>query len=82
MRFAQIRIKCLNRGFERIRRKSSTSSMPAGFEGVGWRLSYEGHSVDALALRGEEGRSRLRKAPASCQANCDPEMSEWGNPAV
>ena len=31
------------------------------FEGVGWRLSYEGHTVDALALRGEEGRSRLRK---------------------
>ena len=56
--------------------------MPAGFEGVGWRLSYEGHTVDALALRGEEGRSRLRKAPASCQTNCDPEMSEWGNPAV
>ena len=52
------------------------------FEGVGWRLSYEGHTVDALALRGEEGRSRLRKALASCQTNCDPEMSEWGNPAV
>ncbi len=30
------------------------------FKGVGWRLSYVGHTADALALRGEEGRCRLR----------------------
>ncbi len=43
--------------------------------------SYEGHAVDALAVRGDEGRRSLRKAPESGQARDDPEMSEWGNPA-
>jgi hypothetical protein len=27
----------------------------------------KGHLVDALALRGDEGRDRLRKAAGSCQ---------------
>ncbi len=36
--------------------------------------------MDALALRGDEGRGWLRKASGSCQPNVDPEMSEWGNP--
>ena len=38
--------------------------------------------MDALALRGEEGRGWLRKAPGSCQPSVDPVMSEWGNPAL
>jgi hypothetical protein len=32
---------------------------------LGIRLSYEGRMVDALAVRGEEGRGQLRKAPVS-----------------
>ena len=28
---------------------------------------FEVHLVDALAIRGEEGRGRLRKAPGKCQ---------------
>ena len=43
--------------------------------------SYKGHAVDALAVRGDEGRRSLRKAPGSGQARDDPEVSEWGNPA-
>jgi hypothetical protein len=43
-------------------------------------LSYKGHTANALALASDEGRGRLRKAPGSCLANFDPEMSEWGNP--
>ena len=37
--------------------------------------------VDALAVRGDEGRSSLRKASGSEQTRIDPKMSEWGNPA-
>ena len=44
--------------------------------------SMEGHMVDALAVRGDEGRRSLRKASGSGQARDDPEMSEWGNPVV
>jgi len=36
--------------------------------------------VDALAAGGEEGRWSLRKASGSRQPDCEPEMSEWGNP--
>jgi hypothetical protein len=36
---------------------------------------------DALAVGGDEGRRSLRKASGSRQADNDPEMSEWGNPA-
>ena len=36
--------------------------------------------VDALAVRGDEGRGSLRKASASWQTSIDPEMSEWENP--
>jgi len=38
--------------------------------------------VDALAARGDEGRGRLRKASGSRQTGFDPEVSEWGNPAL
>ena len=38
--------------------------------------------VDALVEVGDEGRRWLRKASGSCQANCDPGMSEWGNPPM
>jgi hypothetical protein len=52
-----------------------------GFEYEEYRsLSYKGHTANALALASDEGRGRLRKAPGSCLANFDPEMSEWGNP--
>ena len=40
------------------------------------------HGVDALAITGEEGRASLRKAPGSWQRSFDPEISEWGNPAL
>ena len=36
--------------------------------------------MDALAVRGDEGRSSLRNASGSRQTDFDPEMSEWGNP--
>ena len=36
--------------------------------------------MDALAVRGDEGRCSLRKASGSRQTDFDPEMSEWGNP--
>lgn len=36
--------------------------------------------VDALAVRGDEGRGSLRKASGSWQTSFDPEMSEWENP--
>ena len=36
--------------------------------------------MDALAVRGDEGRCSLRKASGSWQTSFDPEMSEWGNP--
>jgi hypothetical protein len=39
------------------------------------------HMVDALAMSGDEGRSSLRKAAGSWQTSCDPQISEWGNPA-
>ncbi len=45
-------------------------------------ISIQGHVVDALAAGGDEGRRSLRKASGSGQARDDPEMSEWGNPAV
>ncbi len=44
------------------------------------RSSNEAYVVDALAIRGEEGRCRLRKASGSSQTCFDPEVSEWGNP--
>ena len=37
--------------------------------------------VDALAVRGDEGRNSLRKASGSWQMSFDPKMSEWENPA-
>ena len=38
------------------------------------------HMVDALTLKDEEGRCRVRKVPERSQATIDPEISEWGNP--
>ena len=38
--------------------------------------------MDALALRGEERRGRLRKASGSRLTDFDPEISEWGNPLL
>jgi len=32
-----------------------------------WNQAQQGRLADALALRGDEGRGRLRKAPGSCQ---------------
>ena len=36
--------------------------------------------MDALAVRGDEGRCSLRKASGSRQTDFDPEVSEWENP--
>ena len=49
--------------------------------GVIWS-SEEAHTVDALAVRGDERRGSLRKASGSRQTDFDPEISEWGNPAI
>jgi len=38
--------------------------------------------VDALAPRTDEGREWLRKAAGSRLLGFDPQMSEWGNPAL
>ena len=35
-----------------------------------------------MAVRGDERRGSLRKASGSRQTDFDPEMSEWGNPAI
>ena len=40
------------------------------------------HGVDALAMTGEERRGSLRKAAGSWQTSIDPQISEWGNPAL
>ena len=42
--------------------------------------SEQAHTVDALAAGGDEGRWSLRNASGSRQPDCEPEMSEWGNP--
>ena len=34
-----------------------------------------------MALRGDEGRGRLRYARGRCQTTVDPGVSEWGNPS-
>ena len=44
-------------------------------------LSTQGHTGDALAFVGEEGRDKLRKAPVRRTWPFDPEISEWDNPA-
>lgn len=36
--------------------------------------------MDALALRADERRDKLRKASGEEQISYDPEISEWGNP--
>jgi hypothetical protein len=43
--------------------------------------SYKAHTVDALAVEGDERRGSLRKASGSWQTSIDPAMSEWGNPS-
>ena len=45
-------------------------------------LSDEAYTVDALAVRGDEGRVSLRKAVVSRQNAFEPQMSEWGHPPI
>ena len=45
-------------------------------------LSDKAYTVDALAVRGDEGRVSLRKAVVSRQNAFEPQMSEWGNPPI
>ena len=42
--------------------------------------SDQAHTVDALAITGDERRGSLRKAAGSWQTSIDPQISEWGNP--
>ena len=51
-----------------------------GFKVIG--SSEQVHVVDALAITGDEGRGSLRKAAGSWQTSIDPQISEWGNPAL
>lgn len=37
--------------------------------------------VDALTQKDDEGRGFRRYASVRWRATCDPEISEWGNPA-
>ena len=46
-----------------------------------FREVFKGAQVDAWALGADEGRCSLRYASGSWQTNCDPRISEWGNPA-
>ena len=62
-------MRLMERGRERSRRLS----------GVVW-LSEEARMADALAIRGEEGGTNVRKAAASWEEAQKPQMSEWGNP--
>ena len=41
----------------------------------------QGRTVDALTLKDDEGRCRVRKASARSQTIYDPGVSEWGNPS-
>ncbi len=43
--------------------------------------SYKERRVDALALRADERRDKLRISFGEEQISFDPEISEWGNPA-
>ena len=45
------------------------------------RSSKKEHRADALALRAEERRDKLRKAMGRSKISLDPWISEWGNPA-
>ena len=38
--------------------------------------------MDALTLKDEEGRRRVRKASVRSQTIYDPGVSEWGNPVA
>ncbi len=44
--------------------------------------SYKVHTVDALAVKGDEGRGSMRKASGRWQTIFDPKMSEWENPPL
>lgn len=46
-----------------------------------WRVN-EGHLVDALALRGDEGRGTLRKAWGRCEQPLIPRSPNGETPAV
>ena len=54
--------------------------MCRSFEKSIWSSCKE-RRVDALALRAEERRDKLRKAAVRSKYPIDPQMSEWGNPA-
>jgi hypothetical protein len=43
--------------------------------------SKKGRMANALALRGEEGRDKLRKAAGRSKYPLYPRISEWGNPS-
>lgn len=48
----------------------------------GYRTRKKVHTVDALAVGGEEGRVSLRKASGSWHKSDNPKIPEWGNPAT
>ena len=66
---------CPRRVFkERCRAKAGRVRRAPGFAVVrgGGAKQNEGHLVDALALRGDEGRSTLRKARGRCERSLIP----------
>ena len=40
------------------------------------------HTMDAMALRADEGRGTAPICCGESQAGCDPQISEWGNPPL
>jgi hypothetical protein len=65
---------------ERRRGRESLESLRSGLRVIG--SSIKVHGVDALAMTGDERRGSLRKAAGSWQTSIDPQISEWGNPAL
>ena len=59
--------------------KGKGPELKSGFRII-WS-SEKGSMVDALALSGEEGRGKLRKAWGRSKHPFDPGVAEWGNPA-
>ena len=64
-----------------IKSERKGKTLTPSYEGKTKNESKEGRMGDALALGGEEGRDKLRKAAERGKYPLYPRMSEWGNPA-
>jgi hypothetical protein len=62
-------------GVARLLRRISEETPAGTVEG-----RHDEHTMDALALRADEGRGTAPISRGESQAGCDPRISEWGNP--